>query len=740
MLGQESLSFRTDRDIYVAGEPVWIHVKCVKTGSATASDLSEVAYLEVLNRRNVPVKQMKIHLNSDGIASTRFILPDTLSTDNYRLRGYTKWMRNYNANLYFSKIISIVNPFASRAFPHSDKAFNNDTIIFYPEGGQIISGVKNYFVFQSLNPYAEGKPISGFIISETGDTITSANSNSNGIGKFHFTPKDNTSYSVLLNINNKATALPLPAIQNSGFTIHLADDSPSKIVLEIVTSGAPDSEERDGFIHIASAGGKFLKSYPVSIKTGEQITINRGDLPSSLLFASLISNRGEELSSRYFKLPSSVNSTGIDVQTDRPTYKKRSRVIVDIENPNNLTDITVSVVKSSLLNESPGVIGYKGVPDKDLTRWQTDDISANDILGCYRPVTDIMGNANQIKFLPEMEGEIISGQILDKDSNQPIVNKSYILSFMGRVPIISITKTDMSGKFNYISNRYGEREMVIQPLSKDTVDLNYRINLDMPFSTNYGTASINPLFMDSAKAASVNRAIINMQLNMVYQPYNSYPIKPVEPTVPYPFYGKPEATIAMGHFIDLPTMEDVIREIVPQVYLRRNKGKYYFYVYDATLKSQNSDKVFSLVDGVPVWDAERILKINPEEMDRIEVIKRSYYLHKHNLGAILNFCTKKGDLSAMDFDERIFRQSQQCYSFSYNFNSPNYSVDSISTSPIPDFRNLLYWNSDLMIGDDGRAQVAFYTSDEASYYTIVVEGLNAEGVIERVQYPFEVTE
>jgi hypothetical protein len=141
---------------------------------------------------------------------------------------------------------------------------------------------------------------------------------------------------------------------------------------------------------------------------------------------------------------------------------------------------------------------------------------------------------------------------------------------------------------------------------------------------------------------------------------------------------------------------------------------------------------------VPVWDAGRILMINPEEMDRIEVIRHNYYLHRYNLGAILNLFTAKGDLSVMDFDKRIFRQSQQCYSYSCNFNSPDYSVDSVRTSRIPDFRNLLYRDAEVTFSEEGKANAAFYTSDEASDYTIVVEGLNAEGVIERTQYSFEV--
>ncbi len=711
----------------------------MKNGSAKGSALSSVAYLEVLNPNNVSVKQLKIHLDSEGRATTRFILPDTLSTANYRLRGYTKWMRNYNADFYFNKTISVINPFVNKTFPKGDRAFNNDTVIFYPEGGHVFSGAKNSVIFQSFNAFANGKAMHGYIVSQSGDTVTTVKSNANGIGKFSFEPENDSVYEFCIDTNGEKLTLPLPQIQTSGYGIHLSgDETTLSLEFEIIAPGQAVDGQKKGFIHIATRDGEFLKSYPVRINKHERIVVEKGDLPNSILFASLIDNSGEVLSGRYFKFSDSPISAGIEVKTDKPSYSTREPVNVNIMNVNGLSDVSISVAKSCLLNDTPGIVGYSGLPNQSLSRWQTGDISMNDMLICFRPIKGILANAPYIPFLPEIEGEIISGTIIEKDSNKPLANKSFILSFVGKTPTIVIAPTDSLGRFNFIANRYGEKEIVIQPFSRDTSDLNYSINLDMAFSDEYSSIPLTPLYMDSNRTEAVNQAIINMQVNAIYRPYNSYPVKPSEPKTAPPFYGKPESTIPIDHFIELPTIEDVIREIVPYVYLRRDKGEYYFHIYDASLNYQKDEGVFSLVDGVPVWDTNRILNINPEVLDRIEVIILNYYLHSYNLGGILSFFTKQGDMSSMEFDKRIFRQSQQCYSYNYDFNSPDYSIDSVNISRIPDYRNLLYWNPEISFGEDSRASVTFYTSDEISDYTIVLEGLDAEGCIRRVEYLLEV--
>lgn len=44
----------------------------------------------------------------DGIGYSQIVLPDTISSGFFRLTSYTKWMRNFGSEIYFSKELEIV--------------------------------------------------------------------------------------------------------------------------------------------------------------------------------------------------------------------------------------------------------------------------------------------------------------------------------------------------------------------------------------------------------------------------------------------------------------------------------------------------------------------------------------------------------------------------------------------------------------------------------------------------------
>lgn len=106
----EGLLICTDRDLYVAGEQVWMKIYKINTVTGAPADLSRILYAELLNDSDNPVVQAKIH--ADGASGSGwFILPDTLSSGNYLVRAYTKWMLNYPETDFSYKVISVLNPF-----------------------------------------------------------------------------------------------------------------------------------------------------------------------------------------------------------------------------------------------------------------------------------------------------------------------------------------------------------------------------------------------------------------------------------------------------------------------------------------------------------------------------------------------------------------------------------------------------------------------------------------------------
>ncbi len=105
---RERVYLQTDKETYLAGEWVWIKLLTTDIQGIPLS-VSKVGYVELLDE-NAAHSQIKIELQ-EGVGQGCMELPATLSTGNYRLVGYTRYMRNEGEDCFFEKNIGIVNTF-----------------------------------------------------------------------------------------------------------------------------------------------------------------------------------------------------------------------------------------------------------------------------------------------------------------------------------------------------------------------------------------------------------------------------------------------------------------------------------------------------------------------------------------------------------------------------------------------------------------------------------------------------
>ena len=106
---RETYFVETDKHLYASGETVYFRIFNLSHPLLKNNNWSTVFYLEVINARNVPVAQGKYPIDQAGSIGS-LILPDTLSSGNYYIRGYTRWMRNFPASGYVYVPMAIVNP------------------------------------------------------------------------------------------------------------------------------------------------------------------------------------------------------------------------------------------------------------------------------------------------------------------------------------------------------------------------------------------------------------------------------------------------------------------------------------------------------------------------------------------------------------------------------------------------------------------------------------------------------
>jgi hypothetical protein len=324
----------------------------------------------------------------------------------------------------------------------------------------------------------------------------------------------------------------------------------------------------------------------------------------------------------------------------------------------------------------------------------------------------------------ELEGHLISGYMRLKATDEPLKKTSLSLSFVGKTARCQFGKTDDHGEFNFVVKESGMNEIVIQPLSSDVSG--YYVELNQPFSNAFSKFKPGAFYLDSSKLNEINKVIVGTQINNIYEPFRQNRSGESGAIVP-DFYGKPERTIRMADYIELTSLKEVVKEILPNVYTLKQNGKYDFKLINKFRGQPFENKPLVLVDGVPVYDFEKVLSINSKEIERADIINTRYFISENVFDGIISFITKKGNLSVLEFDNSIFRQAYEGCQVQNNFYSPDYSTDATKSSRIPDYRNTLYWKPDVHTAKNGKAEIGFFTSDESSDYIIVVEGTSSDG-------------
>ncbi len=390
------------------------------------------------------------------------------------------------------------------------------------------------------------------------------------------------------------------------------------------------------------------------------------------------------------------------------SYQEREKVkfeihTTDISGKPVIADLSVSVVKSSLVF-TDGMNNFNGYLSDTL-------------LNAFKKSQD---------NLPELEGEFLHGTVKSSLTEEPLKNTDISLSFVGKTARCSFSKTNDNGEFNFIiKDQFGTKEMVIQSLSKEIKDVYF--DLDQPFSTIFDEYSFQFPNIDSARLAGINKAIISMQVNAIYEQFRKKSNVTTENTQTSDFYGSPIRRINMSDYIELTDVREIIKEILPEVVVFSRNKEIGLKVLNINPFESFENPALVLVDGIPVYNIDALLKVSAKELERIDIINARYYYKEFIFEGIVNFVTKKGNLSALESDNSVLRQVFEGFQKNEDFFLPDYNSDSLKVSTLPDFRNTLFWNSDIRTGMEGNAQVQFYTSDESGTYTIIIEGITSDG-------------
>ncbi|MFP4847160.1 hypothetical protein [Winogradskyella sp. PE311] len=128
----ESIYIDINASLIFTGEYLYYSLYCFDTTAKNFSQLSQMAYVELVGKNGTRVFKHKIKLEK-GRGYSDYFLPVDVQSGNYKLIAYTNWMRNADRSLLGVADISIINPYQanikSRSIPSTQKTeVSNDSI------------------------------------------------------------------------------------------------------------------------------------------------------------------------------------------------------------------------------------------------------------------------------------------------------------------------------------------------------------------------------------------------------------------------------------------------------------------------------------------------------------------------------------------------------------------------------------------------------------------------------------
>lgn len=742
---QEKLFAHIDRTSYLTGEILWFKIYCVDGVSHKKLDISKVAYVEILDKNNVAVVQSKVELK-DGKGSGSLFIPALLNSDNYVVRIYTHWMKNFSPEFYFHQLITIVNPFAKTQQTISETPRPDYDVQFFPEGGYAISGVKSKVGFRAIDQSGKGISFTGALVNSKDDTVAHFQPLRFGIGHFYFTPEDDETYrAIIFDAKGNQSKHSFPKVEKSGYAMSVTD-SDSYITIDVKSNGI-NNVNVYLFAHtrlkIVKSEKKFLS------ENAARFTIRKNELGEGITHLTIFNQELDPVCERlYFKRPQ--ESLKINVQSSKEHYTTRALVKLNIQS-NRSSDVSVSVYQKDSIpsHDRQNIFEYlwltsdlKGtIEEPHYYTLNTDSIGSlaldNLMLthGWRRFRWDEVLNGNsEIKYMPEYRGHIIHGKIVDRNGSPA---SDILTTFSSPDEIIQLygSRSNSLGELRFeVKDYFNERRAFIHQFP----DNGYLVKIENPFSAEYASVPIPSFQLLPSLANPILNRSLAMQVQNIYSFDQINQFKKIN-TDSLQFYGKADKVYFLDDYVRFPMLEEVLREYVSDVLVRKRKDDYYFRLIDHlnnNVMMQNDPLV--LLDGVPVMDYNSLLELSALKIKKIEVVSREYNRGPLVFSGILSFFSYQGNLVGNEINTENLSVSYEGLQAYREFYSPLYETTQDQQNRLPDKRTLLYWNASQTIEASEDLDIHFYSSDVIGEYEVVVEGLTKDGVAGSSTYSFSV--
>ncbi|MGV6831032.1 MAG: hypothetical protein ACWA5P_05680 [bacterium] len=334
-------------------------------------------------------------------------------------------------------------------------------------------------------------------------------------------------------------------------------------------------------------------------------------------------------------------------------------------------------------------------------------------------------NIGEVIYLPEYQGEMVTGVVIDNETKEPASNVQVMLSILSNEAFQAASTTNDQGVFYiHLKKDFSDTQSMVQVLGENRSNYSIKIN-EQP---NYSNASLGipSLTLDQNLEKVIVQRSIDNQIANAYR--EVAPSSLNLPKYPLPFYGNYEYKFVLDDYKRFKTVAETLIEIVEHAWHERKGGKQRF----VNVREREFDPYYGvdllpmlIVDGALVQDHDLVMSLDADLVESISVFREEYYYEDIVYQGALWVQTFEKDyykyLNGSDFITLFERDAPQLKTAIFK---PNYEEE--DRSRIPDLRHQLLWEPNLELKGQ-KEKISFYTSDKKGTFQIKLNGYTKTG-------------
>ncbi len=338
----------------------------------------------------------------------------------------------------------------------------------------------------------------------------------------------------------------------------------------------------------------------------------------------------------------------------------------------------------------------------------------------------------RVNFLPDRYGPSLSGSLQypggpDKGLPPAVIH----FTLMSEVSGYLVCRSDSLGKFTVaLPKRSGKLEIFVQPEGPENRAVEVRIDQD--FDPRHILFPHSPFTLTDSEKRWAEIMARNLQLSRIYG-LTVPPVNRSSGKKPKTFYGTPTRSVDLDDYVLLPTLREVLINLVPGVTPNARRGR-------TTLQIESENPSLALyeslvmVDQVPVLDMEQFMSLSPAKIRQIDVIEDVYVKGDLRYGGVINLISRDQDMAGIDLPEHSFF-------IDYMALQPPLEPQqdsALADDQLPDTRNTLFWNPNLALRKGSSREITFKAPEYPGNYVVLFRGHSKLGEAHVAETRFKV--